>query len=149
MATRLRHDAGCGDERRRSQRGAESAGVDVRTGRLHCAVFARRRAQPPRPRQGTCTPLPYPIHWGSISLYTAVCDGRGWLGNRVVSVLESGAEGTGFKSQPRRCRVTVLGKLLTPIVPLFTKQKLVAVLLRVVGVTVGPAESNGSLPSGL
>jgi len=149
LATRLRHDAGCGDERRRSQRGVESAGVDVRTGRLHCAVFARRRAQPPRPRQGTCTPLPYPIHWGSISLYTAVCDGRGWLGNRVVSVLESGAEGTGFKSQPRRCRVTVLGKLLTPIVPLFTKQKLVAVLLRVVGVTVGPAESNGSLPSGL
>jgi len=37
----------------------------------------------------------------------------------VVSVLDSGAEGTGFKSQPRRCRVTVLGKLLTPIVPLF------------------------------
>ena len=29
----------------------------------------------------------------------------------------------GFKSQPRRCRVTVLGKLLTPIVPLFTKQR--------------------------
>ena len=28
----------------------------------------------------------------------------------VVSVLDSGAEGTGFKSQPRRCRVTVLGK---------------------------------------
>ena len=26
-----------------------------------------------------------------------------------------------FKSQPRRCRVTVLGKLFTPIVPLFTK----------------------------
>ena len=26
-------------------------------------------------------------------------------------------EGPGFKSQPRRCRVTVLGKLFTPIVP--------------------------------
>jgi len=36
-----------------------------------------------------------------------------WLGSRVVSVLDSGAEGPGFKSQPRRCRVTVLGKLLT------------------------------------
>ena len=36
---------------------------------------------------------------------------------RVVSVLDSGAEGPGFKSQPRRCRVTVLGKLFTPIVP--------------------------------
>ena len=47
----------------------------------------------------------------------------GWLGSRVVSVLDSGAEGLGFKSQPRRCRVTVLGKLFTPIVPLFTKQQ--------------------------
>jgi len=45
-----------------------------------------------------------------------------WLGSRVVSVLDSGAEGPGFKSQPRCCRVTVLGKLFTPIVPLFTKQ---------------------------
>jgi len=42
---------------------------------------------------------------------------------RVVSVLDSGAEGAGFKSQPRRCRVTVLGKLFTSIVPLFTKQQ--------------------------
>ena len=47
----------------------------------------------------------------------------GWLGSRVVSVLDSGAVGPGFKSQPRRCRVTVLGKLFTPIVPLFTKQR--------------------------
>ena len=39
----------------------------------------------------------------------------GWLGSRVVSVLDSGAEGPGFKSQPRRCRVTVLGKLFTPM----------------------------------
>ena len=45
-----------------------------------------------------------------------------WLGSRVVSVLDSGAEGPGFKSQPRRCRVTVLGKLFTLIVHLFTKQ---------------------------
>ena len=47
----------------------------------------------------------------------------GWLGSRVVSVLDSGAEGPGLKSQSRRCRVTVLGKLFTPIVPLFTKQQ--------------------------
>jgi len=33
-----------------------------------------------------------------------------------------GAEGPGFKSQPRHCRVTVLGKLFTTIVALFTKQ---------------------------
>jgi len=45
------------------------------------------------------------------------------LGSRVVSVPDSGAEGPGFKSQPRRCRVTVLGKLFTPVVPLFTKQQ--------------------------
>ena len=32
-------------------------------------------------------------------------------------------EGPRFKSQPRRCRVTVLGKLFTPIVPMFTKQR--------------------------
>ena len=31
-------------------------------------------------------------------------------------MLDSGAEGPGFKSQPRRCQVTVLGKLFTPIV---------------------------------
>ena len=47
----------------------------------------------------------------------------GWLGSRVVRVLDSGAVGPGFKSQPRRYRVTVLGKLFTPTVPLFTKQE--------------------------
>jgi len=47
----------------------------------------------------------------------------GWLGSRVVSVLDSGAEGPGFKSQSQRCRVTVLGKLFTSIVPLFTRQR--------------------------
>ena len=43
-----------------------------------------------------------------------------WLGSRV---LDSGAVRPGFKSQPRRCRVTVLGKLFTPIVLLFTNQR--------------------------
>jgi len=47
---------------------------------------------------------------------------HGWLSSRVVSMLDSGAVGPGFISQPRRCRVTVLGKLFTPVVPLFTKQ---------------------------
>jgi len=46
----------------------------------------------------------------------------GWLGSRVVSVLDSGTVGPEFKLQPRRCRVIVLGKLFTPILPLFTKQ---------------------------
>ena len=48
----------------------------------------------------------------------------GWLASRVVSVLDTGAEGPGFKSQSRsRRRVTVLGKLFAPNVPLFNKQR--------------------------
>jgi len=70
----------------------------------------------------------------------------GWLGSRVVSVLDSGAEGPGFKSQPRRClRQTVH----THRACVHQAAKLVAALLRVAGVTAGLAESNGSLPPGL
>jgi len=48
------------------------------------------------------------------------------------------------------CRVTILGKLFTPIVPLFIKQQNeVVALLRVAGVTSGLVESNGILPPGL
>jgi len=39
-------------------------------------------------------------------------------------VLDSGTEGQGFKSQPRRCRVTGLGKLFTHIVPLLPSSKI-------------------------
>jgi len=46
----------------------------------------------------------------------------GWVGRRVVSMLDSGAVGKGFKLQLQCCLVTVLGKLFTPIVPLFSKQ---------------------------
>jgi len=77
------------------------------------------------------------------SLYNVVC---GWLGSRVVRVLESGTEGPGFKLQSWRCRVTLLGKLFTPI---HQAAKLVAALLRVAGITGGLAESNGSLLPGL
>jgi len=70
------------------------------------------------------------------------------LGSRVVSVLDSGAEGFGFKSQSRRCRVTILGKLFTPIVPLFTMlQNCIAALLWVAGVTAGLVESNVRQPT--
>jgi len=64
----------------------------------------------------------------------------------VFSVLDSGMEGPEFKlqPQPQRCRVTVLGKLFTPIVPLFVKQQIGSSQL-----TAGLAESNVSLPSGL
>ena len=47
----------------------------------------------------------------------------GSLSSRLVRVLDSGAKGPGFKSQPQSCQVTVSGKLFTPIVPLFTKQQ--------------------------
>jgi len=75
-----------------------------------------------------------------------VCRPR-WLGSRVVSVLDSGAEGPGFKSQPRRCRS---GNSLRQIVhthcaSVHEASKVVAALLRVAGVTAGLAE-NGSLP---
>jgi len=72
----------------------------------------------------------------------------GLLGSRVVSVLDSGTVGPGFKLHPRRCWVTVLGKLFTPIV--HQAAKLVAALLKVARVTAGlAAESNGSLLLGL
>ena len=69
------------------------------------------------------------VVWLRRRLFGAFCDiaytreNAGWLGSRVVSVLDSGPEGPRFKSQSRRCRVTVLGKLFAPIVPLFTKQQ--------------------------
>ena len=65
----------------------------------------------------------------------------------MVSVLDSGAVGPGFKSHPRLCRVAVLGKLFTSLV--YQAAKLVAALLRVAGVTAGLAKSNGSLQPGL
>ena len=76
---------------------------------------------------------------------------RGWLGSRVVSVLDSGAEGRGFKSQPRRCRVTnsLRHTVHTHRASVHQAAKLVAALLMVAGVTAGLAESNGSLPPGL
>ena len=70
----------------------------------------------------------------------------GWLGNRVVSVLDSGTEWPGFRSQSRRCRVTVLGMHRASVHQAVT---LAAALLRVTGVTEGLAESNGNLPPGL
>jgi len=62
----------------------------------------------------------------------------------VVSVLDSGAEGPGFKSLPgNSLRQTVH----THRASVHQAAKLVAALLRVAGVTVGLAESNDSLPS--
>jgi len=75
----------------------------------------------------------------------------GWLGSRVVSVLDSGAEGPGFKLQPRRCRVTSFLRqtVHTHCASVHQAAKLVATLLRVARVTAGLVETNGSLPPGL
>jgi len=66
----------------------------------------------------------------------------------VVSVLKSGAEEPGFKSQPlsgNSFRQTAH----THCASVHQAAKLVAALLRVAGVTAGLAESNGSLLPGL
>ena len=59
----------------------------------------------------------------------------------------------GLGSSRSREPVTLSGNSLTqtvtPIVPVHQAAKLVAALLRVVRVTAGLAESNGSLPPGL
>ena len=61
-------------------------------------------------------------------------------------MLDSGAEGPRFKSQSRRClRQTVH----THRASVHQAAKLVAILIRVAGVTAGVAESNGSLLPGL
>ena len=65
----------------------------------------------------------------------------------MVSVLDSGAEGPGTAA-------TLSGNSLrqtdhTHCASVHQAAKLVAALLRVAGVTVGLAESNGSLPPGL
>ena len=64
---------------------------------------------------------------------------RLWLHNRVVSVLDSGAERPGFKSQT----------IHTHRASVHQEAKLVAALLRIARVTAGLAEGNGSLPPGL
>jgi len=86
------------------------------TTNIHNTLMERPREDcwAPRTSRGTSAIVQYN---GTIHSFR-----DGWLGSRVVSVF-SGAEGPGFKSQPRRCRVTVLGKRFTPIVPLFTEQR--------------------------
>ena len=65
----------------------------------------------------------------------------------LVSVLDSGVEGPGFKSQPRRCRVSLRQTVHRASV--HQAANLVAALLRVEKVTAGLAESSGSLPPAL
>ena len=88
-----------------------------------------------------------PISWSDVLLpFSGKNVGRytqfgGWLGSRVVSVLDSGAEEPRFKSQSRN-------SLRQTVHIHCASVKLVAAFLRVAGVTAGLAESNGSLPRG-
>jgi len=65
----------------------------------------------------------------------------GWLGSRVVSVLDSGAVATLLGDSLRQT-------VHTHCAFVYQAAKLVAAILRVVGVTACLAESNGSLPPG-
>ena len=89
--------------------------------------------------------------WRLLNSITYRADGSvaEWLA--CWTELDSDTEGPGFKSQSRRCRVTVLGKqtAYTHCASVRQAAKLAAALLMVAGVTAGLAESNGSLPPGL
>jgi len=75
---------------------------------------------------------------------------HGWLGSRVVSVLDSGAEGPGIQIAVATLSGNSLRQTVhTHCASVHQAAKLVSALLRVMGVTAGLAESNGSLPSGL
>ena len=74
--------------------------------------------------------------------YLHLATQKGWLGSRVVSVLDSGAVGPGSGNSLRQT-------VHTHHASVHQAAKLVAALLRVAKVTAGLAESNGSLPPGL
>ena len=73
-----------------------------------------------------------------------------WLSSRVVSVLDSGAEGARVQIAVATLSVNSLRQTVhTHRASVHQAAKLVAALLRVAGVTACLAESNGSLPPGL
>ena len=74
---------------------------------------------------------------------------QGWLGSRVVSVLDSDAVGPGFKLQPDAVSNSLRQTVHAYHAFVHQAAKLAAALLTVARVTVGLAESNGSLPPGL
>jgi len=66
----------------------------------------------------------------------------------VVSVPDSGSEAHGFESQSRRCRVAVLGKLFTPIVPKLTQPCILSGSLNRVPASAGVKAGKSPLPGG-
>ena len=82
----------------------------------------------------------------TLSAFWLILICSGWLGSRVVSVLDSGA-----KARVQIAAATLSANSLrqtvhTHCASVHQAAKLVAALLRVAGVTAGLAESNGSLP---
>jgi len=73
----------------------------------------------------------------------------GWLGSRVVSVLDSGAEEPWVQIAAATLSGNSLRQTAHTHQEVHQAVKLVAALLRVAGVTAGLAESNDSLPPGL
>ena len=78
-----------------------------------------------------------------------MCVTVGWLGSRVVSVLDSGAEGAGSNRSRNAVGNSLRQTVHTHCASVHQAAKLVAALLGVAGVTEGLAESNGSLLPGL
>ena len=73
-----------------------------------------------------------------------------WLSSRLVSVLDSGAEGPGVQITSAMLSGNSLKQTVhTHRASVHRAEKLVAALLRIAGVTSGLAESDGSLLSGL
>jgi len=66
----------------------------------------------------------------------------------VVSVPDSDSEDHGFESQSRRCRVAVLGKLFTPIVPMSTQPCIPSGSLNRVPASAGIKVGKSALPGG-
>ena len=73
----------------------------------------------------------------------------GWLGSQVISMLDSGEDQPGYKMVVTLSVNSLRQTDHTHCASVHQATKLVAVFLRVVGVTAGLAKSNGSLPPGL
>jgi len=71
-----------------------------------------------------------------------------WLGSRVVNVLDSDAEGPGLIAVATLSGNSLRQTVRTHRASVYQAAKLVAAFIRVARVTVGLAESNGSLPPG-
>ena len=84
-----------------------------------------------------------------VAAYNFKVGRHGWLGSRVVSVLDSRRRARVQIAVPTMSGNSLRQTVHTHRASIHQAANLVAVLLRVAGVTAGLAESNGSLPPGL